>query len=102
MAKGFKQAGLRQVFVVWIRRVLLLSRALNRELPEFKDLQDLPEVHDMLSEQIKKWPEQWEERGRQEGRQEAVLCALEEKREILHRLLSFGGSVMSRSRRRLA
>jgi len=27
------------------------------ELPEFTDLQDLHEVHDMLAERIKKWPE---------------------------------------------
>jgi hypothetical protein len=32
-------------------------------------LPELHEVHDMLSERIKQWPERWEEKGRQEGRQ---------------------------------
>ena len=40
------------------------------ELPEFNELQDLHEVHDMLAERIKKWPERWVEEGREEGRQE--------------------------------
>jgi len=45
------------------------------ELPEFNSLQDLHEVHDMLSERIKKWPDRWLEEGRQEGRQEGRLEA---------------------------
>jgi len=65
--KAPEQTGLRRAFVVWIRRVLLPNRAPEMELPEFTDLQDLHEVHDMLAERIKKWPEQWEERGRQIG-----------------------------------
>ncbi|BCB70795.1 transposase [Vreelandella aquamarina] len=96
--KAPEQTGLRRAFVVWIRRVLLPSRAPEMELPEFTDLQDLHEVHDMLAERIKKWPEQWEERGRQEGRQEgrreerqeAERRALEEKRATVRHLLAFG------------
>ena len=34
----------------------------------------------MLSERIKKWPEQWEERGRQEGREEGREVGREEGR----------------------
>ncbi|MHA3025176.1 Rpn family recombination-promoting nuclease/putative transposase [Chromohalobacter israelensis] len=68
--KAPEQTGLRRAFVVWIRRVLLPNRTPGMELPEFNELQDLHEVHDMLAERIKQWPERWEEKGRQEGRQE--------------------------------
>jgi hypothetical protein len=73
-----EQRGLRRAFVVWIRRVLLPNRAPGMELPEFNDLQDLHEVHDMLAERIKKWPEQWEERGIQKGRMEGRVKTLHE------------------------
>ncbi|WP_048306571.1 hypothetical protein [Halomonas sp. PR-M31] len=36
------------------------------KFPEFNDLQELHEVHDMLAERIKKWPERWEQKGREE------------------------------------
>ena len=68
--KAPEQTGLRRAFVVWIRRVMLPLRAPGGELPEFNDLQDLHEVHDMLAERIKKWPERWIEEGREEGRKE--------------------------------
>ncbi|WP_417520821.1 hypothetical protein [Marinobacter sp.] len=67
------------------------------ELPEFNSLQDLHEVHDMLSERIKKWPDRWlaEGRregmqvGRQEGRQEGVEKGrLEARREIARNLIA--------------
>jgi predicted transposase YdaD len=56
------------------------------EMPEFNDLQDLHEVHDMLAERMKKWPEQWEQRGilkgiqrgREEGRMEGRIQAMRE------------------------
>lgn len=99
--KAPEQASLRRAFVVWIRRVLLPGRMPGMELPEFNSLQDLHEVHDMLSERIKKWPEQWEERGlqkgiqkgiqkgRQEGRQEGRQQGkLEAKREIARNLIA--------------
>jgi len=72
--------------VVWIRRVLLPNRAPGMELPEFNDLQDLHEVHDMLAERIKKWPERWEEKGRHEGRHEGVEGTLRMQID-----LKFGG-----------
>ena len=65
-----QQTGLRRAFVTGIRRILLPYRAPGMELPEFNDLQDLHEVHDMLAERIKKWPGQWMEKGREEGRVE--------------------------------
>ena len=68
--KAPEQTGLRRAFEVWIRRVMLPHRAPGMELPEFNDLQDLHEVHDMLAERIKKWPERWIEEGREEGREE--------------------------------
>jgi predicted transposase/invertase (TIGR01784 family) len=70
--KAPEQTGLRRAFVVWIRRVLLPNRAPGMELPEFNELQDLHEVHDMLAERIKQWPERWEEKGRQEGEQRGI------------------------------
>ncbi|MDP3534590.1 MAG: Rpn family recombination-promoting nuclease/putative transposase [Halomonas sp.] len=90
--KAPEQTGLRRAFVVWIRRVLLPSRAPEMELPDFTDLQDLHEVHDMLAERIKKWPEQWEERGRKAGRQETLREAeervLENKRNAARKLIA--------------
>jgi hypothetical protein len=68
-----EQRGLRRAFVVWIRRVLVPNRAPDMEMPEFNDLQDLHEVHDMLAERMKKWPEQWEQRGIQKGRMEGRM-----------------------------
>lgn len=86
--KAPEQTGLRRAFVVWIRRVLLPSRAPEIELPDFTDLQDLHEVHDMLAERIKKWPEQWEERGRQATLREAEERVLENKRNAARRLIA--------------
>jgi predicted transposase/invertase (TIGR01784 family) len=81
-----EQRGLRRAFVVWIRRVLVPNRAPDMEMPEFNELQDLHEVHDMLAERMKKWPEQWEQRGilkgiqrgREEGRMEGRMQAMRE------------------------
>lgn len=63
------------------------------ELPEFNSLQDLHEVHDMLSERIKKWPDRWiaegRREGRQEGRQEGVEKGRQEaRREIARNLIA--------------
>ena len=48
--KAPEQTGLRRAFVVWSRRVMLPHRAPGMELPEFNDLQDHHEGHDMLAE----------------------------------------------------
>jgi hypothetical protein len=63
------------------RRKPLPSRAPGMELPEFNDLQDLHEVHDMLSERIRKWPERWLGEGREEGK-------LEARREMARNLMA--------------
>ncbi|WP_018869230.1 Rpn family recombination-promoting nuclease/putative transposase [Thioalkalivibrio sp. ALgr3] len=73
-----EQTGLRRSFVVWMRRVMLPHRAPGMELPPFNDLQDLHEVHDMLAERIKHWPDRWIEEGRQEGREEGRQEGLQE------------------------
>ena len=62
-----EQTGLRRAFTVWIRRVLLPYRVPDIELPEFNDLQELHEVHHMLAERVKKWPDRWIAKGREEG-----------------------------------
>lgn len=68
---------------------MLPHRAPGMELPEFNDLQDLHEVHDMLAERIKKWPERWIEEGREEGRQEGRQEGqLEAKRETARNLIA--------------
>ncbi len=86
--KAPEQTSLRRAFVIWIRRVLLPDRMPGMELPEFNSLQDLHEVHDMLSERIKKWPDRWLEEGRQEGRQEGIHEGrLEAKRSIARKLV---------------
>lgn len=91
--KAPEQTSLRRAFVVWIRRVLLPGRMPGMELPEFSSLQDLHEVHDMLSERIKKWPDRWLAEGRQEGRQEGIEKGiqkgkLEARREIARNLIA--------------
>lgn len=85
---GPEQASLRRAIIIWFYRVFLPNRAPELEFPEVSDFTNLHEVHDMLAERIKKWPEQWEERGRQEGRQEAEKRALESKRNAARKLIA--------------
>jgi len=93
---GPEQASLRRAIIVWFYRVFLPNRAPGLEFPEVSDFTNLHEVHDMLAERIKKWPEQWEERGRQigeklgieKGRQEAEQRALESKRNAARKLIA--------------
>ena len=74
--KAPEQASLQRSFTVWIRRVLL-NRLPDMELGELSALQELHEVHGMLAERIKQWPERWEQRGIEkgieQGREEALL-----------------------------
>ncbi|MDT8406391.1 MAG: hypothetical protein RQ715_03990 [Methylococcales bacterium] len=56
-------------------------------MPEFNDLQDLHEVHDMLAERIKQWPEQWEQRGVEKGLQEGLQKGRMEARHEMARNL---------------
>lgn len=65
-----EQTQLRRHFVIWIRRVLLPSWVPEDEETEWQALDDLSEVHNMLAERAKKWPEQWKQQGLQQGRQE--------------------------------
>lgn len=81
---GSEQASLRRAIIVWFYRVFLPNRAPELEFPEVSDFTNLHEVHDMLAERIKKWPELWEERGRQEAEQRA----LESKRNAARKLIA--------------
>ncbi|XGA79760.1 hypothetical protein OR573_14975 [Halomonas sp. CH40] len=72
---GSEQSSLRRAIIIWFYRVLLPNRAPGLEFPEVNDFTNLHEVHDMLAERIKKWPEQWEARG--EARGEAKLLKLQ-------------------------
>ncbi|MCQ4322414.1 hypothetical protein NA637_20170 [Pseudomonas stutzeri] len=68
---------------------MLPHRAPGVELPEFNDLQDLHEVHDMLAERIKKWPGQWEERGIQKGIRQGERIGIQKaQRETARNLIS--------------
>ncbi len=71
--KAPAQTGVRRAFTVWMRRVLLPHRMPEMELPQFNDFQELHEVHTMLAERMKKWPERWRQEGREKGREEARL-----------------------------
>ena len=81
---GPEQASLRRAIIIWFYRVFLPNCAPELEFPEVSDLTNLHEVHDMLAERIKKWPEQWEERGRLEAEQRA----LESKRNAARKLIT--------------
>lgn len=53
--------------------MLLPSWVPNDEGAEWQSLNDLNEVHNMLAERAKQWPEHWKQEGRQEGREEGRL-----------------------------
>ena len=76
---GPEQSSLRRAIIIWFYRVLLPNRAPGLEFPEVNDFTNLHEVHDMLAERIKKWPEQWEARGEARGevKGEAKLLRLQ-------------------------
>lgn len=76
--KAPEHASLRRAFTVWIRRVLLPSRLPGLASSEVDALQDLHEVHDMLAERIKQWPERWKLEGREEGREEIARNMIRE------------------------
>lgn len=51
-----EQALVRRDFTVWLKRVFLPGRMPNRV---FNEIQDLQEVHSMLSERVKEWTKDW-------------------------------------------
>ena len=61
--------------------MLLPYRAPDMELPEFNDLQELQEVHHMLAERVKKWPDRWIAKGREEGLEKGLEQGLEKGRK---------------------
>ncbi len=58
------QASLRRSFITWLHRI-----GLKRYIPEieFNQIYELQEMHAMLAERLKTWPEQWEQKGMQKG-----------------------------------
>ncbi|WP_261391968.1 hypothetical protein [Halomonas sp. DP5N14-9] len=64
------QTRLRRHFAIWIKRVLLPNWIPESEGTEWQNLNKLNEVHNMLAERAKRWPEQWKQQGLEEGRQE--------------------------------
>ncbi|MDY6930078.1 MAG: hypothetical protein SWN10_23770, partial [Pseudomonadota bacterium] len=57
---------------------------------DLDELNSLVEDKDMLAENLENWAQQERQEGRQEERREAEKRALEEKRETVRHLLSFG------------
>lgn len=68
--KAPEQTGLRRTFAIWIKRVLLPSRLPGVDLSGMEPLHELSEMHSMLGERAKQWPQQWKEQGLEEGRRE--------------------------------
>lgn len=58
-----EHASLRRAFTVWVTRVLIPSRWPGFDPDEISVLQDLQEVHAMLAERIKEWPERFKQEG---------------------------------------
>ncbi|MFV0476687.1 MAG: Rpn family recombination-promoting nuclease/putative transposase [Parahaliea sp.] len=83
-----EQTSLRRAFAVWINRVLLPHRAPDTDLPEINELH---EVHKMLSERVKKWPDRWiakgVEQGLEQGRAEAAQAARAAARKLIAQVM---------------
>ncbi len=68
-----EQNNLRRAFTVWLKRVFLPGR-----MPEvtFDEIQDLQEVHNMLTERVKEWSKNWKQEGIEEGLQKGEMNLL--------------------------
>jgi predicted transposase/invertase (TIGR01784 family) len=64
---------LRRALTVWINRVVLRRFKLKDEEPP---LQDLQEIHHMISERVERWTEQWLQQGVQQGMQQGQAQSL--------------------------
>ena len=62
--KGPAHAELQRAFLVFLLQGLLPARLPGVELPAMNDLR---EVHAMLSERVKEWTEQWKQQGIEQG-----------------------------------
>lgn len=62
-----EHASLRRAFMVWVTRVLIPSRWPGFDPDEISALQDLQEVHAMLAERIREWPERFKQEGIEQG-----------------------------------
>lgn len=77
---------LRRALTIWVRRLVL-----RRFVPEgeIMELEDLPEVHHMISERVESWTQQWLKQGIQQGIQQGMQQGkLEAEAEMLRRLLA--------------
>ena len=75
---GPENASLKRAFVVWLKRVFLPRQQLGLNLDELNAINDLDEVHAMLSERIKKWPEEWMQKGMQKGMEKGIEKGIEQ------------------------
>ncbi|MFM9272179.1 Rpn family recombination-promoting nuclease/putative transposase [Halomonas elongata] len=68
-----EHASLRRAFTVWVTRVLIPSRWPGFDPDEISALQDLQEVHTMLAERIKEWPERFKQEGIEVGEERRAV-----------------------------
>lgn len=76
--KAPEHHSLRRAFTVWVRRVLLNNRPPDLNSHQVSAIQDLDEVNTMMSERIKRWPDQWLQEGREEIRQQTARNLIEQ------------------------
>ncbi|MDN3525296.1 Rpn family recombination-promoting nuclease/putative transposase [Halomonas sabkhae] len=68
-----EHASLRRAFTVWVTRVLIPSRWPGFDPDEISALQDLQEVHAMLAERIREWPERFKQEGIEVGEERRAV-----------------------------
>ena len=87
---GPENTSLRRSFVIWLKRVFLPRQQLGLNLDELNAINDLDEVHAMLSERIKKWPDEWMEKGIQKGYEKAQAEAEKRLQAMVLNMLQAG------------
>ena len=96
---GAENAGLRGVFVDWLRSAIAQVTPAGEALPA---MNSLAEVTMTLEERIKEWPAQWMrqglERGLEQGREQGLEQGLEHERELLRSMAArrFGAETAER------
>jgi len=73
--KGPAHAELERAFLVFLLQGMLPTRLPGIELPA---MNDLSEVHAMLSERVKEWTEQWKQQGLQQGLEQGLEQGIEQ------------------------
>ncbi|NLC36480.1 MAG: DUF4351 domain-containing protein [Alcaligenaceae bacterium] len=67
--------GLRRIFAIWIRVLVLRQSRYTLVLPK---VQDLKELKMLLAEKFDAWAQEYQEKGRKEGREEGIEQGIEQ------------------------